>query len=124
MNSPLAAAMNGESDKIALLGDELLPKEDTPEQRRAHVALYGEGGFSSWERTLQNAARENKSIILGNALLELANATNLCQANFGTLSLCEGDAFSHCGDAQCSFWPCRASPPRALGPSGSSVAYG
>ena len=23
----------------------------------------------------------------------LANATNLCQANFGTLSLCEGDAF-------------------------------
>ena len=32
----------------------------------------------------------------------LANATNLCQANFGTLSLCEGDAFRIVANSPCS----------------------
>ena len=55
----------------------------------------------------------------------LANATNLCQANFATLSLCEGDAFRIVATHNvCSPGPCQASPTRALGPSGSSVAYG
>ena len=73
MNAPLTAAMNGKSDdKIVVFGDdELLSEGRTAEQRRAHAALYGKGGFSSWERILENAARENKPIILGNALFEL-----------------------------------------------------
>ena len=73
MNAPLPTAMNGKSDDriVAFGDDELLPEGRTADQRRAHAALYDDGGFSSWERTLKSAARENKPVVLENALREL-----------------------------------------------------
>ena len=54
----------------------------------------------------------------------LSNATKLCQANFGALFLCEGDAFRIVATAQCTACLCRASPARTVGPRASFVAYG
>jgi hypothetical protein len=47
------------------------PPARTPDQSRAFRDLYGDGGFSSWERVLANAAPENQLSIFTNALLEL-----------------------------------------------------
>jgi hypothetical protein len=47
------------------------PAMRSPEEQRAFGALYGDGGFASWERTISRAAPENRLSILDRALLEL-----------------------------------------------------
>ena len=65
------AAEDGHRDPLIVFShDELLPMR-TREQQRAHNAIYGEGGFPSWERTIGNAAPEHQAGILRNALVEL-----------------------------------------------------
>jgi hypothetical protein len=43
----------------------------SPEEERAFRALYGDGGFASWERTIASAPPENRFWILERALREL-----------------------------------------------------
>src|SRR4029079_1633759 len=74
----------------------LLPEGRATEQRRAHAALYGEGGFSSWERILEKAAPENKPPILRNALLQLyplAAKAGISHIEISDWAASAGDAF-------------------------------
>jgi GAF domain-containing protein len=73
----LAASSDAEETEIARLTRELT------DERRQRVAT------SEVLRLLSGSHADLN--LLFNAIL--ANATNLCQANFGTLSLCEGHAF-------------------------------
>jgi putative DNA primase/helicase len=74
----------------AFTEDEFLAAPRTPEQESAHRALYGEGGFSSWERVLSGAKPENRLGILTNALRDLfalaiqANVDSLQISDWGT----------------------------------------
>jgi hypothetical protein len=47
------------------------PEMRSPEEERALRALYGDGGFASWERTIANAPTENRPGVLERALPEL-----------------------------------------------------
>ena len=47
------------------------PDMRSPEKERAFGALYGDGGFASWERTIARAVAENRLSILDRALREL-----------------------------------------------------
>lgn len=59
-------------DPISVLDDDAPPLEArTTEQQKSYRALYGEGGFSSWERVIGGARTEDRADILKNALGEL-----------------------------------------------------
>ena len=71
--------------------DEMLPEGRKLEQQRHSLALYGEGGFSSHERTLQQTAPENKLEVLRTSCVELfklaaqASVTHVVIADWATL---------------------------------------
>jgi hypothetical protein len=67
----MSAPLTYDGPLSAFRDDEMLPEGRTPEQQHAYQALYGDGGYSSWERVLNNARPEKRPGILRTALQEL-----------------------------------------------------
>jgi putative DNA primase/helicase len=65
----------------ALAQNQYAPSEDAEDQLRALAALYGEGGFMSWERILANARPENRLPIFSKALPELFSLAKRANVN-------------------------------------------
>jgi putative DNA primase/helicase len=103
LNGTASAGRSAERKSGTDESAEILQQSRTSDQDQAYRALYGDGGFSSHERMLKQAAVENRQNVLSASCVELfrlaerAGISHVAVADWATL---QGQIFSIADDDQ------------------------